>query len=166
MQSLNDLQWHRNLPSGSTCREIQLLERRFVAAAAIRSEKELKALRQTCKLARDILDTAHAAVKPGITTDEIDRVVSVAGSLALVIGKGCCSLSGCFKRQYSAGNRQLHASKGMLAAGPFALTLKRQGSKRASASPRPGLLVWADRTAAVAGDLSNVLGQGMLSNNL
>ena len=57
-----------------------------MAAAAIRSEKELKSLSQTCKLAREILDTAHAAVKPGITTDEIDRVVSPAGSLVLVLG--------------------------------------------------------------------------------
>lgn len=33
-------------------------------------------MRVACRLAREILDKAHAAVKPGVTTDEIDQVVS------------------------------------------------------------------------------------------
>lgn len=33
-------------------------------------------MRVACRLAREILDKAHATVKPGVTTDEIDRVVS------------------------------------------------------------------------------------------
>ncbi len=33
------------------------------------------ALRRVCALGREIIDAAHAIVKPGVTTDEIDRVV-------------------------------------------------------------------------------------------
>ncbi|KAH8117423.1 methionine aminopeptidase [Phellopilus nigrolimitatus] len=40
----------------------------------LRSEEQEK-LRTACKLAREVLDLAAAAIKPGITTDEIDEVV-------------------------------------------------------------------------------------------
>lgn len=33
-------------------------------------------MRVACRLAREVLDKAHAAVRPGVTTDEIDRIVS------------------------------------------------------------------------------------------
>ena len=45
-------------------------------AVPIRSAKEIAGMRVACRLAREILDKAHATVKPGVTTDEIDRVVS------------------------------------------------------------------------------------------
>lgn len=45
-------------------------------AVPIRSAKEIAGMRVACRLAREILDKAHAAVKPGVTTDEIDRIVS------------------------------------------------------------------------------------------
>lgn len=32
-------------------------------------------MRKVCRLAREVLDIAAAALKPGITTDEIDRIV-------------------------------------------------------------------------------------------
>ncbi|CDK27769.1 unnamed protein product [Kuraishia capsulata CBS 1993] len=38
-------------------------------------EKEIKALRVVCALAREVIDIAAAAVKPGVTTDEIDEIV-------------------------------------------------------------------------------------------
>lgn len=41
----------------------------------IRSAQEIEGLRAACRLAREVLDKAHAAVRPGVTTDEIDRVV-------------------------------------------------------------------------------------------
>lgn len=41
----------------------------------IRSKEEIDGLRQACQLVRRILDAAHAAIRPGITTDEIDAVV-------------------------------------------------------------------------------------------
>eukprot|EP00873_Tetraselmis_striata_P025893 jgi/Tetstr1/446157/TSEL_003559.t1 len=44
----------------------------------IRSAKEIEGLRRVCRLAREILDAAHAAIRPGITTDEIDRIVHEA----------------------------------------------------------------------------------------
>jgi len=39
------------------------------------NEKAAKKMRAVCKLGREILDAAHRAVRPGVTTDEIDRVV-------------------------------------------------------------------------------------------
>ena len=44
-------------------------------AVPIRNAKDIAGMRAACKLARQILDKAHAAVKPGVTTDEIDQVV-------------------------------------------------------------------------------------------
>ena len=44
-------------------------------AVPIRNAKDIAGMRAACKLARQILDQAHAAVKPGVTTDEIDQVV-------------------------------------------------------------------------------------------
>lgn len=46
-----------------------------VCAVAIRSKKDIEGMRVVCRMAREILDAGHAAVRPGVTTDEIDRVV-------------------------------------------------------------------------------------------
>ena len=35
-------------------------------------------MRKVCKLAREVLDVAAAAVKPGVTTDYIDEIVHKA----------------------------------------------------------------------------------------
>jgi len=43
-----------------------------------RSEKEIEGLRKVCRLAREVLDIAHAAIRPGITTDELDEIVHKA----------------------------------------------------------------------------------------
>ena len=45
-------------------------------AAPVRSAKQIAGLRKACRIAREILDKGHAAIRPGITTDDIDRVVS------------------------------------------------------------------------------------------
>lgn len=37
--------------------------------------KAAEGIRAACTLGRKVLDLAHAAVAPGVTTDEIDRVV-------------------------------------------------------------------------------------------
>ncbi|EDO37168.1 predicted protein [Nematostella vectensis] len=42
------------------------------------SAKEIEKMRETCKLAREVLDIGAKAVKVGATTDEIDRVVHEA----------------------------------------------------------------------------------------
>ncbi|RIB22999.1 peptidase M24, structural domain-containing protein [Gigaspora rosea] len=39
---------------------------------------EIEAMRKVCKLAREVLDIGAAAIKPGVTTDEIDRIVHEA----------------------------------------------------------------------------------------
>jgi methionyl aminopeptidase len=36
------------------------------------------AMRKVCRLAREVLDIAAAAIRPGITTDEIDEIVHKA----------------------------------------------------------------------------------------
>ncbi len=47
----------------------------------IRGAKELEGLRAACRLGREALDAAHKlAVRPGTTTDEIDRVVRGRGA--------------------------------------------------------------------------------------
>lgn len=43
--------------------------------AKILTEKEQAGMRKVCRLAREVLDLAAAALKPGVTTDYIDEVV-------------------------------------------------------------------------------------------
>lgn len=40
-----------------------------------RSPEEIAGIREACRIGRLVLDAAHAAIAPGVTTDEIDRVV-------------------------------------------------------------------------------------------
>lgn len=47
-----------------------------LAAVPIRTAKQIEGIRRACRLGREVLDKAHAAIRPGVTTDEIDRVVS------------------------------------------------------------------------------------------
>jgi methionyl aminopeptidase len=42
---------------------------------AILNAKEIEGMRKVCRLAREVLDIAAAAARPGITTDEIDDIV-------------------------------------------------------------------------------------------
>ncbi|CAG8666589.1 4317_t:CDS:2, partial [Paraglomus brasilianum] len=42
------------------------------------NEEEIESMRTVCKLAREVLDITAAAIKPGITTDELDRIVHEA----------------------------------------------------------------------------------------
>ncbi len=41
----------------------------------INKKEEIENLRKTCLLGRKVLDYGHSLVRPGITTDEIDRLV-------------------------------------------------------------------------------------------
>ncbi|SCV04725.1 LAMI_0H18580g1_1 [Lachancea mirantina] len=41
----------------------------------IYNKEEIKKIRKACMLGREVLDIAAAAVKPGVTTDEIDEIV-------------------------------------------------------------------------------------------
>ena len=47
-------------------------------SAAVRTPAELAGIRAACRVAREILDEAAAAIRPGITTDEIDAIVHAA----------------------------------------------------------------------------------------
>ena len=43
--------------------------------APVYGPAEIEKIRAACKIARGAVDAGHAAVKPGVTTEEIDRVV-------------------------------------------------------------------------------------------
>ena len=51
------------------------LERVVARAVISRTPKEIEGMRVVCRMGREILDAAHAAIRPGATTDDIDRVV-------------------------------------------------------------------------------------------
>lgn len=55
------------------------------------SKQEQDAMRKVCRLAREVLDIAAAELKPGVTTDHIDKVVHEA-CLERDVGirKQCC----------------------------------------------------------------------------
>jgi methionyl aminopeptidase len=44
----------------------------------VKNKKQIEGVRLACQISREVLDIAAAAVKPGITTDEIDRIVHEA----------------------------------------------------------------------------------------
>ena len=44
----------------------------------ILNKEEIEGMRKVCRLTREVLDIAGAAVRPGITTDEIDEIVHKA----------------------------------------------------------------------------------------
>ncbi|TFK81816.1 methionine aminopeptidase, partial [Polyporus arcularius HHB13444] len=52
--------------------------RRAGQPAKILTKEEQETMRSVCKLAREVLDIAAAAIRPGITTDEIDAIVHSA----------------------------------------------------------------------------------------
>lgn len=37
--------------------------------------KQQEGMRKVCRLAREVLDIAAAAIRPGITTDDLDKIV-------------------------------------------------------------------------------------------
>lgn len=51
------------------------MESRQQQLVPIRTAKQIEGIRKACRLGREILDKAHAAVRPGVTTDDIDKVV-------------------------------------------------------------------------------------------
>lgn len=55
-------------------------EQKFVGRnnVTILSAKEIEGMRKVCRLAREVLDIAARAVKPGVTTDYIDEIVHKA----------------------------------------------------------------------------------------
>ncbi|KAI5287701.1 Methionine aminopeptidase 1 [Ascosphaera aggregata] len=52
-------------------------EQKFVGKYNVKilNEKEIAGMRKVCRLAREVLDLAAAAAKPGVTTDQIDKIV-------------------------------------------------------------------------------------------
>jgi methionyl aminopeptidase len=55
-------------------------ERTFIGRTKIQilDKKQQEGMRKVCRLAREVLDIAAAAAKPGVTTDYIDEVVHKA----------------------------------------------------------------------------------------
>lgn len=48
---------------------------KYTKTIPVYSQEEINGIRESCQLARKILDEAHKIVKPGVTTDEIDTLV-------------------------------------------------------------------------------------------
>ncbi|KDO85761.1 hypothetical protein CISIN_1g0158382mg, partial [Citrus sinensis] len=44
----------------------------------IKTPDQIERMRETCRIAREVLDAAARMIRPGVTTDEIDRVVHEA----------------------------------------------------------------------------------------
>ncbi|KAL2610141.1 hypothetical protein R1flu_028714 [Riccia fluitans] len=44
----------------------------------IKTPEQIQTMREACKIARDVLDAAARAVRPGVTTDELDEIVHEA----------------------------------------------------------------------------------------
>src|SRR3989338_973315 len=59
--------WKTSLPLGERSSERQPIR--------VYSKQDIEMMRVTCRLGREVLDIAGAAVRPGITTDEIDKIV-------------------------------------------------------------------------------------------
>ncbi|KAL5230223.1 hypothetical protein ABZP36_028999 [Zizania latifolia] len=58
----------------------------------IKTREQIERMRETCGVAREVLDAAARVIKPGITTDEIDRVVpeeTIARGSILPFGMYC-----------------------------------------------------------------------------
>ncbi|KAG9299970.1 hypothetical protein G9A89_009698 [Geosiphon pyriformis] len=64
---------YANDPEGQSLSEI-----RSKQASIVLSPEAIEKMRTVCKLGREVLDIGAAAVKPGVTTDEIDRIVHEA----------------------------------------------------------------------------------------
>ncbi|KAG9136065.1 hypothetical protein Leryth_025924 [Lithospermum erythrorhizon] len=41
----------------------------------IKTPEQIEKMRETCRIAREVLDAAARIIRPGVTTDEIDKVV-------------------------------------------------------------------------------------------
>ncbi|KAI8374746.1 peptidase M24, structural domain-containing protein [Radiomyces spectabilis] len=48
------------------------------SAIKVLDKDEIEGMRKVCKIAREVLDIGAAAIRPGITTDEIDRIIHEA----------------------------------------------------------------------------------------
>ncbi|KAL5211435.1 hypothetical protein ABZP36_022282 [Zizania latifolia] len=64
--------WQAHVPS-----EIPKIEpdNDLLKRVEIKTREQIERMRETCGVAREVLDAAARVIKPGITTDEIDRVV-------------------------------------------------------------------------------------------
>lgn len=62
----------------STGRPQQEMNSEWQNSVEIKSPAQIAKLREACRVGREVLDVAARAIKPGVTTDEIDRIVHEA----------------------------------------------------------------------------------------
>ncbi|KAG0172392.1 Methionine aminopeptidase 1 [Apophysomyces sp. BC1021] len=79
LQALYPLSPKREVPKAIELR-IPISEQNVRASSTIKvlDKDEIEGMRKVCKLAREVLDIGAAAIRPGITTDEIDRIIHEA----------------------------------------------------------------------------------------
>lgn len=66
----------------------------------ILDEAGQNAMRKSCRLAREVLDIAARAAKPGVTTDEIDRIVHEACIERNVISRPAPRPATLYRKEY------------------------------------------------------------------
>lgn len=73
--------------------------------AIVRSGKQLEGIRAACRAGREVLDLAAAAVRPGVTTDELDRIVheaTIVGARGVALGsEQACEDAMCIEQHLS-----------------------------------------------------------------
>lgn len=70
-------------------------------------KKAQDAMRKVCRLAREVLDIAAAALRPGITTDEIDRIVHeecIKRNVSSVKAPGCSDVVQDWRGEHADGD--------------------------------------------------------------
>lgn len=77
----------------------------LTAVAIRRDSKEIEGIKKACRLGRDILDKAHAAIRPGVSTDDIDRVVGFT-TLALYEHTCCILMPNLHHRVLGSGTQR------------------------------------------------------------
>ena len=65
---------YANHPTGIP--ETEMQDRRTNNSIRVYTPEEIQGIREACRIGREVLDIAAAAVRVGVTCDEIDRVVS------------------------------------------------------------------------------------------
>ncbi|KAJ8450118.1 hypothetical protein Cgig2_033312 [Carnegiea gigantea] len=74
----------------------------------IKTPEQIERMRETCRIAREVLDAAARIIRPGITTDEIDRVVHEATIAAGFILRASSVRKGLFRQVRSVNEVICH----------------------------------------------------------
>jgi methionyl aminopeptidase len=63
----------------------EMADKRTNNSIRVYTPEEIEGIREACRIGREVLDAGAAAVRAGVTCDEIDRVVCVIINLSIFI---------------------------------------------------------------------------------